>query len=278
MRLVCSALGVARSHIAIRRSRPVHWIDRRTARARVDDTATLEAIKSVVKDLATYGYRRVWGVLRYSGLYGAINHKRVYRVMRDYGLLLYRQGQRPVDTRRHDGKVAVQVSNTRWCSDGFELSCDNGERVRVAFALDCCDREVMSWVATTRGIDAGLVGDLMMQAVEYRFGSSHAVPNEIEWLSDNGSCYTAQETRTFARQLGLKPVTTPVESPQSNGMAESFVKTIKRDYASLALRPDARTVLEQLPDWFEHYNTRHPHSALKYMPPRMFREKQALNN
>lgn len=278
MRLVCSALGVARSHIAIKRARPAGWTDRRRARGRVDDTVTLEAIKSVVKDLATYGYRRVWGVLRYSGLHGAINHKRVYRVMRDHHLLLYRQGQRPVDTRRHDGKVAVQASNTRWCSDGFELSCDNGERVRVAFALDCCDREVMSWVATTRGIDAGLVGDLMMQAVEYRFGASYAVPNEIEWLSDNGSCYTAQETRSFARQLGLKPVTTPVESPQSNGMAESFVKTIKRDYASLALRPDARTVLKQLPDWFEHYNTKHPHSALKYMPPRMFREKQALNN
>ncbi len=144
--------------------------------------------------------------------------------------------------------------------------------------MDCCDREVMSWVATTRRIDAGLVGDLMMQAVEYRFGASNTVPNEIEWLSDNGSCYTAVQARSFARQLGLKPVTTPVESPQSNGMAESFVKTIKRDYVHLALRPDAKTVMQQLPQWFEHYNTRHPHSALKYLSPRMFREKQALNN
>jgi hypothetical protein len=33
----------------------------------------------------------------------------------------------------------------------------------MAFALDCCDREVMSWVATTKGIDAALVGDLMMK-------------------------------------------------------------------------------------------------------------------
>ena len=31
--------------------------------------------------------------------------------------------------------------NCRWCSDGFEIGCDNGEKVRVAFALDCCDRE-----------------------------------------------------------------------------------------------------------------------------------------
>ena len=109
----------------------------------------------------------------------------------------------------------------RWCSDGLELSCDNGERVRVAFALDCCDREIMSWVATTKGIDAALVGDLIMQAVESRFGPNTKPHKPIEWLTDNGSCYTAAETRSFAKQLGLKPVTTPVTSPQSNGMAES---------------------------------------------------------
>ena len=49
-------------------------------------------------------------------------------------------------------KVTVKESDVRWCSDGLELSFDNGEKVRVAFALDCCDREIMSWVATTKGI------------------------------------------------------------------------------------------------------------------------------
>jgi putative transposase len=58
----------------------------------------------------------------------------------------------------------------------------------------------------------------MMQAVEYRFGAGSTAQTPIEWLSDNGSCYTAIETRTFAKQLGLKPVRTPVESPQSNGI------------------------------------------------------------
>ena len=118
----------------------------------------------------------------------------------------------------------------------------------MAFALDCCDREVISWVATTKGIDAGLVGDLMMQAVERRFGTSEAPTKPIEWLTDNGSCYTAVETKSFAKQLGLKPITTPVTSPQSNGMAESFVKTLKRDYAKLVNRPDSKTVMAQLQD------------------------------
>jgi putative transposase len=158
------------------------------------------------------------------------------------------------------------------------LSCDNGEKVRVAFSLDCCDREVMSWVATTKGIDAGLISDLMMQAVEYRFGSCSTAPKQIEWLTDNGSCYTSIHTQRFAKQLGLKPITTPVQSPQSNGMAESFVKTFKRDYARLAHRPDSQTVMRDLKLWFEHYNEKHPHSALGYLPPRKFKERQMLTN
>ena len=37
--------------------------------------------------------------------------------------------------------------------------------------------------------------------------------------------YVAGETRSFARDIGFEPRTTPIESPQSNGMAEAFVRT-----------------------------------------------------
>jgi putative transposase len=77
--------------------------------------------------------------------------------------------------------------------------------------------------------------------------------------------------------LGLKPVTTPETSPQSNGMAESFVKTLKRDYAKLADQPDSKTVMAQLPKWFDDYNSYHPLSALGYVPAKLFREKRAVN-
>ena len=129
--------------------------------------------------------------------------------------------------------------NRRWCSDGFEIGCDNGEKVRVAFALDCCDREAMSFLATTGGISGEDVRDLMVAAVEHRFGRINRVPLTIEWLSDNGSCYIAGDTRSFARDIGLEPRTTPIESPQSNGMAEAFVRTIKRDYVRVSPCPDA---------------------------------------
>lgn len=59
-----------------------------------------------------------------------------------HGLLLQRAGIKN-EQRRHDGRVAVDVRNTRWCLDDLEIACDNGDKVRVAFALDCCDREAI---------------------------------------------------------------------------------------------------------------------------------------
>jgi putative transposase len=128
----------------------------------------------------------------------------------------------------------------------------------------------MSYVATTGGIGGEEVRDLMVAAVEHRFGQVNRLPQTIEWLSDNGTGYIATETRRFARAIGLEPRTTPIESPQSNGMAEAFVRTIKRDYVRVSPRPDAQTVLRQLPAWLAHYNEVHPHKALGYRSPREF--------
>ncbi len=197
-------------------------------------------IKTIIGGQPTYGYRRVWAILKREGRSGGqpVNAKRVYRAMKTHGLFLQRHAGGA--ERRHDGKIAVERSNLRWCSDGFELACDNGEKVRIAFALDCCDREAMAYVATTQGIKGENVRDLMVASVESRFGQVNRLPQTIEWLSDNGSGYIARETKAFARDIGLEPLTTPVTSPQSNGMAEAFVRTIKRDYARVNPLPDAR--------------------------------------
>ena len=271
MKAIADILGVARSNLAgkakvapCRRGRPPQ-----------PEAELLAEIKQLIACQPTYGYRRVHALIRRrrrdEG--GApANVKRVYRVMKAHSLLLQRHTGDGAE-RRHDGRVAVDRPDIRWCSDGFEIGCDNGERVRIAFTLDCCDREAISWVATTGGIDSGDIRDLMIESVERRFGLVNRLPVPIEWLSDNGSPYTASETRKLAREIGLVPCTTPIESPQSNGMAEAFVKTFKRDYARVSLRPDAASVLCQLDGWFEHYNTVHPHKALGYRSPREFREQ-----
>lgn len=143
------------------------------------------------------------------------------------------------------------------------------QSARVAFALDCCDREAMSHIAITAGIKEDDIRDLMVTAVEHRFGRLNRLPETIEWLSDNGACYTASDTRRFAQDIRLLPLRTPIESPQSNGMAKAFVRTFKRDYVAFSPKP-AETVIQSLPIWFEHYNALHPHRALGYRSPREF--------
>ncbi|WP_419539371.1 IS3 family transposase [Methylobacterium mesophilicum] len=270
---VAAALSVSRPHLASSRQASPAWKPRgRRGRPPAPDAALLGAIQALIADLPTYGYRRVHALLRRQAERDgrpAPNAKRVYRVMKVHGLLLQRHVG-GAETRRHEGKVAVATRNTRWCSDGLEIAAENGERVRVAFALDCCDREAMSYVATTAGITGEDVRDLMVAAVEHRFGAVNQLPSLIEWLTDNGSCYVARDTRRFARELGLIPKTTPLESPQSNGMAEAFVRTLKRDYVRVSVLPDAESVLRQLPVWLAHYNDLHPHRALGYRSPREF--------
>jgi hypothetical protein len=70
---------------------------------------------------------------------------------------------------------------------------------------------------------------LMRQAAFARFGNERPI-ERLEWLSDNGAVYTALKTVIEAEKLGLTPITTPVASPESNGMSEAFVNTLRRDY------------------------------------------------
>lgn len=231
------------------------------------DEDILKRVRTIIDVRPTYGYRRVTALLRKDIL---INHKRVYRIMKHSGLLLQKYGPRP--TRTHEGKIVTLKSNVRWCSDGFRIQCWNAEHLEVAFSLDCHDREVMTWVTSTRGIDGGLVRDLMAETVEIRFG--RRPPHKVQWLTDNGPGYVARETVFFGRELGLEMCTTAPYSPESNGMAEAFVKTFKRDYVYVGDLSSAQRVREQLAGWFRDYNEYAPHKGLGMMSPREYRRSK----
>lgn len=269
MKRIAEAMDVSRSRLS-ERMRDDENLTRRRYRKEQDDYL-LRLIMEILDERKSHGYRRILVFLNRrletEGL-ARVNHKRLYRIMRVNNLLLARHsGNRP--ERPHNGKIITLRRNTRWCSDGFEIHCDNEDVVRVAFALDSCDREVISYVATTGGISGSMIRDLMLESVELRFGVART-PHSVEWLSDNGSCYTAKETIEFALWLGLVARFTPVRSPESNGMAESFVKTFKRDYVHANICSDAVSVMKALPVWFEDYNELAPHKGLRMLSPREF--------
>ena len=202
MKAVADALEVARSHL--------HEKVRRLAKPRgsyrkPDDGDLLPLIRRLVDERPTYGYRRITALanreLVKTGKPMA-NHKRIFRIMRQNGMLLARHTGRRKG-RLHDGKVVVMRSNLRWCSDGFEISCWNGDLVRLAFIIDAHDREIIAWHAVANaGISGSMVRDMMLEAVESRFAAIQA-PHALEWLTDNGSVYTAGTRPGPSRPLSI---------------------------------------------------------------------------
>ena len=258
--------------------RPGELPAKRGPYAKLEDSELLPLIIEIVDKRPTYGYRRVCALLNrelVKRVSPPVNHKRVYRLMKLHGLLLTRHPKRH-ETRSHTGKIVTEKSDQRWCSDGFELTCATGEKVRTIFVLDCCDREIISFVTSTSGYTAEMAQNALLAAVEKRFGSDKA-SHWVEWLTDNGSCFTAKDTLALSREIGIINCFTPIRSPESNGMAEAFVKTIKRDYVSCNQLPDARTVMVQLKKWIEDYNEYAPHKGLGWLSPRQFRREMPPN-
>ena len=273
MKAVADTLGVARSNLAEAargRRQP------RQPYRKAGDAELLAALRRLVDQRPTYGYRRLAALLnreRRTRSEPPVNGKRVLRVLRAAGLTLQAHtARRP--GRTHDGAVVALRSNVRWCSDHGEIAGRNGSIVRLLFAIDACDREILAWHATTAGVSGEMVRDLMVACVERRFGGNRTT-HAVEWLSDNGSAYRAKDTLEVATALGLRLAFTPPRSPESNGIAEAFVKTLKRDYAKVTLLPDAATILRLLATWIEDYNTSHPHSGLRMLSPREFRARCA---
>lgn len=203
MKSVCDALGVSRSQQYETQTRPPNRRPRYGKKS--SDESLLPEIQKVLAARPACGYRAVTAHLtrlfRASGR-PLVNHKLIYRIMRAHSLLLPKASSRI--ERAHEGKVAVSQSNTRWCSDGFEIARHNGERVRVAFSLNCCDRDILAYVATTGGLTGHMIRDLMVLSLEARFPQG-IPPESIEWLTDNGSCYIDRETVRFGRDIVARP-------------------------------------------------------------------------
>lgn len=259
---ICRVLGIGRA-TAYREGTP-----RARRYAMPDDRMVLAQIRDVIRTRATYGSRRTRALVNRAFGTG-YNLKRIRRVMELAGWKLPRSARRRTG-RAHTGQIQRPASNERWCSDVLEIACWSGEIVQLGFALDCHDRECLAWVAAPRDLTARDVQQLMHRAVARRF--SEGRPDApIQFLSDNGSVYTAFDTLCTAERLHLVPITTPKASPESNGMSEAFVNTLRRDYVSGADRTEAETVLAQIPDWIADYNAIAPHSALGFRSPEQYR-------
>lgn len=142
MKTVCAILGIARSNLQERLARPKDWSDGRRHRRTANDAHLLQDIREQIADLPSCGYRRACALVnrqRRVRQLPRVNDKRVFRVIFEPKLLLPKATKRSQSSRPHDGRVCVDESDNRWCSDGFEVPCDSGEVVTNTVVRDCCD-------------------------------------------------------------------------------------------------------------------------------------------
>ncbi len=216
---------------------------------------------------ASYGYRRIHALLKRQGL--QCDPKTVWYAMRRRGWLSTNRTRLVRSGRRHEGQVRVSEPNRRWASDITGIRAWDGRKGRLAIMIDCADRMVLAWRFATR-ITAEDLAEMLREAVFRRFGEARASAQGIEFLSDNGPEYTSHRFRRFVRTMGLIPCHTPRRSPESNGLAEAFFGSFKRDDVYQACLETLEEVEQQVPLWIDHYNRKAPHSALGMQAPAEF--------
>ncbi len=260
------ALGVPRSTIFYK---AVKYPERKSPKRKEMDDHLKANIKEITGNKATYGIPRVRAILARD--YGIeVTKYMLHRYMKENGLLIQRNRKRG-SSRPHTGKVQVDDPNTRWASDITSIKCWNGQKLRLAIVIDCCDRSIISWSAGfhIQGCDIEL---MVQDALFKRFGE-HQLPlsenstETLEFLHDNGPEYIEKKLKRQLKKWNIKDCNTPTYSPQSNGMCEAFNGTFKRDYVYQNCLDNPDVVLNQIQGWIDEYNQYAPHSALEMKTP-----------
>lgn len=144
--------------------------------------------------------------------------------------------------------------------------------IYLAVVIDAFSRKVVGWSMSEQ-----MTSDLVLAALNMALHTRR--PQSVIHHSDQGSQYTSVAFRSRCREMGVRPAMGTVGDTYDNAMAESFFASLeceliaRRKWTS---KSEARTaVFTWIESW---YNPRCLHSALDYLSPIQFEEKQRANN
>ncbi len=265
----CRLAGVSRA------SYYRHWL---ASAPRQAETALRDEIQRLALANRHYGYRRITVLLKRSGW--VVNHKRVERIRRDDNLLCVPQRAFvPATTdSRHRFRVYPNLTrkleplavNQLWVADITYVRLSE-EFVYLAVVLDAFSRRVVGWSMASH-----LEASLALAALEMALRERAVAPGGLVHHSDRGTQYASRAYVQRLEQAGIQPSMSRAGCPWDNAMAESFMRTLKKEevdgraYRALTEAEDSiGTFIETV------YNRQRLHSALAYQAPTVFEASQS---
>jgi transposase InsO family protein len=230
-----------------------------------------DAMQRIALEFPSYGWPRMTEELKRRGW--AVNHKRVYRLMRQDNLLCVRRRKFVVTTDSAHalpvypnlaGAMTLTGLDQLWVADITYIRL-RAEFVYLAVILDAFSRRVIGWA-----LDGTLEDTLTLRALRMALEQRRPAPGLVHH-SDRGVQYASGDYTDLLRAHGIVISMSRKGNPYDNAKAESFMKTLKYEEV---FREDYRDLLEAhagIGHFLEQvYNQKRLHSALGYRPPAEF--------
>jgi len=257
LKRVCAALNVSRSTVYARQkaaSLPRPTPARRGPKPKVSDEALLEAIRADLEasPFVGEGHRKVWARLKF-GKGFRVSRNRVLRLMREHNLLSpYRKPQgAPKD---HDGTIGTEVPNVMWGTDGARVFTAEEGYGWIFVAVE-------HWNAECMGVHVCKKGDRMAalepvaQGVLAQFGSvERGAARGLALRMDHGTQYLSDHFQNQIKAWGIAPSFAFLREPETNGVAERFIRTLKEQAIYGRTFQNLEEVREAVADFVGRYN------------------------
>jgi putative transposase len=251
-----------------------HW---QASAPRQEETALRDEIQRLSLAERFYGYRRLTVLLQRSGW--VVNRKRVQRIRREDNLLCVpKQAFRPATTdSRHRFVVYPNLArrlvpttvNQLWIADITYVRLAE-EFIYLAVVLDAFSRRVIGW-----SLASHLKASLALAALEMALSGREVVAGEVVHHSDRGVQYACGDYIQRLEKAGIQPSMSRAGCPWDNAMAESFMRTLKREEVDGRAYRDLTDATARIGTFLEAvYNRQRLHSALAYLAPEAYEASQ----